>query len=77
MALRGSRHGMILFPPVTPINVSDAELLHDRMKSQLFLFPFEAVVNFPLPAEDLPLFLLGCCFSSTVLLQITASVRSG
>lgn len=34
MALRGSKHVMILFPPVTPTNISDAELLRDRMKSQ-------------------------------------------
>lgn len=30
----GYKHVMILFPPVTPTNISNAELLHDRMKSQ-------------------------------------------
>jgi len=36
MAVRGCKHGMTLFPPVPPLNISDAELLHDRVQSQLY-----------------------------------------
>lgn len=63
MALRGSKHGMTLFPPVPSVNMSDAGLLHDKVKSQLYswvsvcaLCPSGSVVNFSLPSENFPLF---------------------
>lgn len=77
MAPRGSKHGTALFPPAPPVNISDAELLHDRMKSQLYsgcLRPLPVWIS----SEFLSAFRkLAPFWFFTVIVQNIPSVRSG